>query len=291
MHSELTTPHWDDKASAAVSLTFDLDAESSLLALDDAYNERLTSLSESRYGITRGVPRILDLLASDTIHATFYVPGQTAERHPAAIEAILAAGHEVGHHGHRHLRSDKIDAADQRREIELGLAALARFGIVPSGYRSPAWELTPSTFALLVEYGFRYDSSCMGDDRPYCEQLKELAILELPVHWSLVDSSFFSFSLDEGGYISPTEALLATWQSEFESTRQEHRHLTLTMHPEIIGRGHRTSALARLVRRYHDDGAMFITHAALADAVAAANPQHPLFDAGAGSPQTPESST
>ena len=269
-------PEWG-AASAAVSLTFDLDAETSLLALDDSYKDRLTSLSESRYGITRGLPRILDLLSSHAIHGTFYVPGETAERHPAAIEAILAAGHEVGHHGHRHLRSDKIDPTAQRREIELGLSALARFGIVPTGYRSPAWELTSTTLSLLLEYGFQYDSSCMGDDRPYCERIGDVTILELPVHWSLVDSSFFAWSLDEGGYLSPTEVLLDTWLSEFASVRDDRRHVTLTMHPEVIGRGYRSSALERLIDGLQGNDARFMTHSALADAVAATNRGHFLF--------------
>jgi peptidoglycan/xylan/chitin deacetylase (PgdA/CDA1 family) len=30
------------------------------------------------------------------------VPGHTADQHPGAVEAILAGGHEVAHHGYLH---------------------------------------------------------------------------------------------------------------------------------------------------------------------------------------------
>ena len=44
------------------------------------------------------------------IAGTFYILGDTAERHMDTCKAIVAAGHDVGHHGHLHLRSDEIDA-------------------------------------------------------------------------------------------------------------------------------------------------------------------------------------
>ena len=53
---------WPDGADVAVSLTFDVDAESGWLGEGDAYLWRLSTLSEGRYSVTRGVPRILDVL-------------------------------------------------------------------------------------------------------------------------------------------------------------------------------------------------------------------------------------
>jgi hypothetical protein len=47
--------------------------------------------------------------------------------------------------------------------------------------------MTPETFELLVELDFVYDSSCMGDDRPYMEEHQELSLLELPAHWRTDD--------------------------------------------------------------------------------------------------------
>jgi peptidoglycan-N-acetylglucosamine deacetylase len=231
-----------------VSWSFDLDAESGWLGAGPQYARRLSTLSEGRYGAVRGTPRILDLLGRHDIRATFFIPGHTADLHPDAVRAIVDGGHEVAHHGHYHLRSDKATAQQQRAEIEDGLAALEKAGAPrPVGYRSTSWELTPETFDLLLEYGFDYDSSCMGDDRPYWESWGGRRILELPVHWSLDDWPRYGWSIDRGGNAADPTELYTSWLAEFDLAHAERRHITFTTHPEVIGRGQRYVELARLI--------------------------------------------
>jgi peptidoglycan-N-acetylglucosamine deacetylase len=250
---------WPDGATCAVSFTFDVDAESGFLGDGPEYARRLTTLSEGRFGVVRGIPRILALLRDRGLHATFFVPGDTAERHPGVVPAILEDGHEVGHHGYIHLRSDKITPVEQREELEKGFAALEAAGAPrPRGYRSPAWELTPETFAMLVEYGFAYDSSAMGDDRPYIEEHDGLRLLELPVHWSLDDWPRFGWSIDLGGNVGAVSELHDSWLAEYESARADRRHVCFTMHPEVIGRAYRFAQFARLVDRIVADGDTWI---------------------------------
>jgi peptidoglycan/xylan/chitin deacetylase (PgdA/CDA1 family) len=260
---------WPGGAEIAVCLTFDVDAEAPWLAASPDYARRLTTLSEGRYGVVRGVPRILELLRRHSLAATFYVPGVTAERHPGCVRSIAAAGHEIGHHGHLHLRSHELDVDTQRAEIEDGAAALVRVaGRVPRGYRSPSWELTPETFALLLEHGFDYDSSCMGDDRPYLETHDRGQILELPVHWSLDDWPYYGWSVDQGGNVASPAIWYETWLAEFDSALAERRLVTYTMHPEVVGRGYRFAALERLVAAMRDRADVwFATHGQVADLV------------------------
>ena len=251
---------WPNGALAAISLTFDVDAETGWLGEDPAYARRLSTLSEARFGITRGLPRILQLLQTHDIKATFYVPGYTAEIHQDAIRRIHAEGHEIGHHGHMHLRSDAISDAAQREEIENGLEALAPI-VTPIGYRSPSWELTPTTLQLLKDHGFAYDSSLMGDDRPYLHD----GLLELPVHWSLDDWPHLHWKPGRGDAFTAPETFLDTWLKEFESARAERRHITYTMHPEVIGRGYRMALLERLIIEVRDRADVwFATHADVA---------------------------
>ncbi len=239
---------WPGGAVVAVSLTFDVDAESGWLGEGEEYRRRITTLSEGAFGVRRGVPRILGLLGAHGIPATFFVPGDTAERHPGVVPELLEGGHEIGHHGYMHLRSDKVSAGLQREEIERGLEALAEAGApVPRGYRSTSWELTPETFDLLREFDFAYDSSCMGDDRPYLQEWEGETLLELPVHWSLDDWPRFGWNIDSGGNVVGTEELLASWRAEFQAAREEGRHVIFTMHPEVIGRAYRFAALETLV--------------------------------------------
>jgi peptidoglycan-N-acetylglucosamine deacetylase len=236
---------WPNGADVVVSLTFDVDAESGWLGEDPAYEDRLSTLSEARYGVTRGLPRILEILDRHDIKGTFYVPGDTAERHTELVKPITHAGHEVGHHGYLHKRSDAIDADEQRVEIERGLEALERtLGVTPQGYRSPSWELTPATLALLREHGFAYDSSLMGDDRPYLHD----GLLEIPVHWSLDDWAHLHWKPGRGDAFTAPGAFLETWLAEFDSALAERRHVTYTMHPEVIGRGYRAALLDRLIQ-------------------------------------------
>lgn len=239
---------WPGGASAAVSLTFDVDAESGWLGEGEEYRTRITTLSEGAYGVRRGVPRILDLLGRHGIPATFFVPGDTAERHPGLVRDLVDAGHEIGHHGYLHLRSDRVSPELQREEIERGFTALGAAGAPrPRGYRSTSWELTPETFALVREFDFAYDSSCMGDDRPYLQEWEGETVLELPVHWSLDDWPRFGWNIESGGNVVGTDELIASWRAEFEAARAEGRHAIFTMHPEVIGRAYRFAALEQLV--------------------------------------------
>jgi peptidoglycan/xylan/chitin deacetylase (PgdA/CDA1 family) len=220
-----------------LSITVDVDGAAGLPGGGAGWEHRLSSWSERTYGLLRGLPRILAVLDEFGVPATFYVPGVTASRHPDEIGALAATRHEVEHHGHTHRRPDALSAADQRAEVADGIAALeAVTGRRPVGYRAPGWELTPPTLAALGAAGFAFDSSLMGDDRPYVVE----GLVELPVHWALDDAPHFARATDVAG-------LLSTWIAELCAARRERRHTTVTCHPEILGRAHRIDVLRRLL--------------------------------------------
>jgi peptidoglycan/xylan/chitin deacetylase (PgdA/CDA1 family) len=236
---------------SALAITVDVDGEA---GLGDGFGLRLSSRSERVYGVVRGLPRVLGVLEEFGAEATFYVPGVTALAYADEVREVLARDHELGHHGHTHARPDLLDAARQRAEIEDGLAALASLGAAVAGYRAPCWELTPVTLELLVEHGFRWDSSLMGDDRPY----EVAGLVELPVHWSLDDAPYFP---------GDVRVLEHAWRSELAVAAAEVRPLTLTLHPEILGRAYRIDALRRVLEDAARLGVTTTTHAALAASV------------------------
>jgi peptidoglycan/xylan/chitin deacetylase (PgdA/CDA1 family) len=204
--------------------------------------------------LVRGLPRVLEALRRFGVAGTFYVPGVIAQRHPEQIAAIVAAGHELGHHGHSHRRPDTLGAAEQRAELSDGLAALAELAQGPvRGYRAPGWELTPVTLERLGPLGFTHDSSLMGDDRPYRIASGRHTLIELPVHWSLDDAPHFAHSTDPAG-------LLAVWLSELRHARAEQRQLTLTLHPEILGRPHRLDCLHTILDELRNSDTTTLTH-------------------------------
>jgi hypothetical protein len=122
---------------------------------------------------------------------------------------------------------------------------------------------------LLLEFGFVYDSSFMGDDRPYLEECQGKSILEFPVHWSLDDWPHFEWTIDSGGNLNDPESFLRVWLGEFDSAWKERRHVTYTMHPEVIGRGYRIQILARFLESVMRRGNVwFATHGEVAAHVA-----------------------
>jgi len=247
--------------TASLSITVDVDGEAGLPDGGAGYGERLSSRSEREYGLRRGLPRILDVLAAFGAQATFYVPGVVAQRHPDALRAVLAGGHEIGHHGHSHRRPDTLSAGDQRAELVDGLAALAELTDTPiRGYRAPGWELTPATLAALAELGFTHDSSLMADDRPYRVQACGRSLLELPVHWTLDDAPYFERNPDPG-------TLAEIWLEELRLAIAEARHLSFTLHPEILGRPHRLVVLERLLAAAAATAVPCVTHGAVQSAL------------------------
>lgn len=244
---------------AALAVTVDIDGEAGLPDGGRWYEHRLSSRSERIYGVARGLRRILAVLEEFEVAATFYVPGVTAQRHPDEIRGIVELGHELGHHGHTHRRPDRLNSAEQRDEIQQGSAALAECGTAPVGYRAPGWELTDTTLELLAEHDFLYDSSLMGDDRPYAVAVGDASLVELPVHWSLDDAPFFAAQSDPAG-------LLAVWNRELELAAAERRPITLTLHPDILGRPHRADVLRRTLEHASSLGMRQVTHGALARA-------------------------
>jgi peptidoglycan/xylan/chitin deacetylase (PgdA/CDA1 family) len=241
--------------TSPVSITIDVDGETGLPDGGRGYDQRLSSRSERLYGLRRGLPRIVEALREAGVQATFYVPGLVARRHADELRALVAAGHELGHHGHTHRRPDTLSAREQRAELEEGLAAVNAVARDPvRGYRAPGWELTPVTLGALGELGFTHDSSLMGDDRPYRVAAGTTELVELPVHWSLDDAPHFAATTDPAG-------LVAVWEAELARAVEERRHLTYTLHPEILGRPHRIAVLQRLLERIAAAGARHVTHA------------------------------
>src|ERR1700686_4381794 len=108
----------------AVSLTFDFDAESAWLGSFKV--DTPSALSRGAYGANEGVPRILKLMERYDLPSTFFIPGDTADRHPDETRAIVNAGHEIGHHGYLHEPPHLLNEQEERTMLERGIEALER---------------------------------------------------------------------------------------------------------------------------------------------------------------------
>lgn len=245
---------WLQGASAVAALTFDVDAESPILAHGGHYAEHLSTMSHQSYGPDVGVPRILDLLDDLAVPATFFVPGWVAEQRPGLAAAIVERGHEVAHHSYSHRPPTSLTPAEERNDFERALAVFEAQGISISGHRAALWEASRQTPELVAEHGLLYDSSLMADDRPYL--LSAGGVVELPVHWSLDDWEQYAYlpAPQIGSVIESPRKVLELWKVELDGMRFYHCLFTLCLHPFLSGRPGRLLALRELIEYAQDCG-------------------------------------
>jgi peptidoglycan/xylan/chitin deacetylase (PgdA/CDA1 family) len=258
-----------------VCLSFDFDALSGWIARGMTTP---TPLSRGEFGAV-GAARLLELLEKYQIASTWFIPGVTIGTYPGICERIVAAGHEIGHHGWTHVPPANLSAEQEEAGLTRANEAILKLsGKTARGYRSPAWDLSPHTIELLLKHDFVYDSSMMGQDYlPYRARSgdrieleepvvfgNETDLIEMPVSWTLDDYPHFEFVRTPNailpGLMSANQ-VLQNWTDDFLYMLQTHDWgvITYTFHPFVIGRGHRMLMLERLINKLIEYDAVFLT--------------------------------
>jgi peptidoglycan/xylan/chitin deacetylase (PgdA/CDA1 family) len=196
-------------------------------------------------GARFGMPRLLPLLESRGIRATFFVTGFIAEIYPELVQRIVDGGHEIGVHGATHEWLQGLSLDRQTQLIQGQVDLLGAFGEVKGAnfiFRMDAdspeaiRDSGLTYFVLFRKHVFhrtRYlDASC----RP--------RLLRTPSG----DVGFAPVSVETYGMKQyEVEAML---ESAWRTSRQEgHRHVSVLMHPFKDGAGSRMDATTRLLRR------------------------------------------
>ena len=116
----------------------------------------------------------------------------------------------------------------------------------------------------MAEAGFAYDSSLQADDyRVYRVRTgdrhsttegstfgPEGLLLEVPGYWAMDDWPYFEPGDDGRDGLAAPSRVLEIWTGELQYAYDTAPDglLTLTMHPECIGRGHRMAMLEQFIR-------------------------------------------
>ncbi len=103
-----------------------------------------------------GTPAVLDVLARAGARATFFVIGEQVLRRPALAAEIVARGHAIALHGHRHTLQLRMRAGELDADLARGAAAIEdATGRRPSLHRPPYGIYSPAGLAAARRAGLQ----------------------------------------------------------------------------------------------------------------------------------------
>lgn len=142
-------------------LTIDVEDYFQVAAFEDIIDPRDWGSMEQR--VERNTDKILQIINSHSVKATFFIVGWIAERFPHIVRQIQSEGHEIACHSYWHRKVYDLSPEEFREDtLKAKLTLESIIGQPVLGYRAPSYSITnQSLWALdiLEELGFTYDSS------------------------------------------------------------------------------------------------------------------------------------
>lgn len=188
----LVEPLRQEAGAPRNALTVDVEEYFQVAAFERTIPRAAWDESESR--VEHNTGRVLDLFAARGVHATFFVLGWVAERHPALVRRIVAEGHELASHGYEHTRVHQFTPEQFRDDVTRTRRILEDIGgVAVRGYRAPSYSIDArNLWALdvLLETGHVYSSSIypirhdlygMPEAPRFPFRFQPAGILEIPV--------------------------------------------------------------------------------------------------------------
>ena len=115
--------------------------------------------------------RILLLLQSKKISATFFCLGEMAIDFPDVIKKIASFGHEIGCHSMKHHWVNKMSSKEFYKDTQTAMEVIEK--IIDNkviSYRSPAFSITEKSkwaFDILADLGIKNDASIFPTSRDF----------------------------------------------------------------------------------------------------------------------------
>ncbi|TBU75594.1 allantoinase PuuE [Phytopseudomonas daroniae] len=259
-------PHWPGDASIALSFVLNYeeggercilhgDGESEAFLsemvaaqpLPGARHMSMESLYE--YGSRAGLWRLLRLFREQRIPLTIFAVAMAAQRHPEAIKAMVADGHEICSHGLRWINYQDMPEAEERAHMAEAIRILTEI----SGERPQGWytgRTGPNTRRLVMEEGgFLYDSDTYDDDLPYWEKNTPNGQPHLVIPYTL-DTNDMRFTQVQG--FNSGDDFFTYLKDAFDVLYAEGeagapKMLSIGMHCRLLGRPARLAALQRFI--------------------------------------------
>lgn len=104
----------------------------------------------------QGTPAVLNVLAGHGALATFFLVGEQVSRNPSIAAEIVAAGHGIGLHCHRHRNLLRLTPWQVREDLARAQATIEdATGVSPTLYRPPYGILNATALRLARRAGQR----------------------------------------------------------------------------------------------------------------------------------------
>lgn len=144
--TSVSTSAAEESATGAPRATPAPDQKVAYLTFDDGPSDRVT-------------PRILKVLEEEGIHATFFIIGVNAERHPAVLRRIVTEGHTIGNHSYDHnMKTIYQSVGSLLASLRKADAAIEKVASVrPKLMRPPGWptkRFKPAYYRAVCQAGY-----------------------------------------------------------------------------------------------------------------------------------------
>lgn len=256
---------WPSKKKCAAMITINLDAELFWIQVDPTVIDKPKARSMGQYGMTNGLPRVLEVLDKYGIKATFFVPGKIAEWYPQDLKTIVSKGHEIACRGYELTNMALLEPEEQKAMLVKGIQNLEECtGEKIIGFRAPEGEVTMDTLEIAKELGLVYSSTLMDDDRPYWNVLDNgRKQLEIPIHWVMYDLPYFAFNYHPAfpigqGRMANYQGVVHNWIDEFEGYYERGLGYVLQVDPQTIGNPGKIGMLEEICERIQSKGDVWV---------------------------------
>ena len=223
-----------------------------------------------------GTIRLLNLFKKYKLRTSFFIPGHSIESFPDQVKRIVEHGHEIGAHGYLHENPIAMTPTQEEAVLVKSIELIEHYtGQQPRGYVAPWWEMSNSTAALLLKYGFTYDhSQGYRDFQPFYARVgdqwnvidyaktaqewmrpmthgQEIDLVEIGANWYVDDlppMMFMKKVPNSHGFVNPRdiEQMLCD-QFDWVYRELDYAVFACTIHPDVSGRPQVLLMLERLI--------------------------------------------
>ena len=98
------------------------------------------------------IDSILDTLAKNKVHITFFMVGDWVDKYPEYVKKISEAGHEIGNHSNTHPHVNNLSLSENTAEIEKASEKIEKItGKSTNLYRAPYGEYNNTVLNAATE--------------------------------------------------------------------------------------------------------------------------------------------